>query len=123
MNLQSIYEQKDLFCAGVYRLFNTQNERSYIGTAQSVVFRVYTHCQQLNTHRHRRLELQADWDAYGWQAFRFEVLHRVDDDRARLYWEAYYMTFGGFNLYNCARDIEDRRYATLHAQYRQYVNV
>jgi hypothetical protein len=40
----------------------------------------------LRTRAHRNKELQAEWDAHGEAAFRYEILEKLEDDLAPMAW-------------------------------------
>nr|AIT94653.1 putative GIY-YIG homing endonuclease [Chlorosarcina brevispinosa] len=59
----------------IYRIFCEATERSYFGHSENVLYRLGRHYNDLQTHKnHETRLLQADWDKYGREAFRFEVL-------------------------------------------------
>jgi len=59
---------------GVYRVRNTANGKSLVGSARDVRGKLNRHLAQLKMKSHRNVELQRDWDACGPEAFVFETL-------------------------------------------------
>jgi len=59
---------------GAYCVRNVVNGKSFIGVARDVPGKLNGHRAQLRMHSHRNAELQQDWDAFGSEAFAFEVL-------------------------------------------------
>jgi hypothetical protein len=63
--------------AGVYRVLNTQSDRSLVGSSVNVNAILNRHRTELRAGSHRNRELQHDWNAFGEEAFRFEVLDTI----------------------------------------------
>lgn len=66
--------------SGVYTLTNTINGRKYYGRSADINRRWTDHVRGLNTNRHGNKFLQADWDEYGEEAFKFEVYRHTADE-------------------------------------------
>lgn len=60
--------------AGVYRVVNTANGRSLVGSSLNVQAILNRHRAELRAGGHRNKELQRDWNAVGEESFAFEVL-------------------------------------------------
>jgi hypothetical protein len=60
--------------AGVYRVWNKQQDRSLVGSSVNVTAILNRHRAELKMGHHRNRELQQDWNALGEDAFVFEVL-------------------------------------------------
>jgi hypothetical protein len=60
--------------AGVYRVFNTQGDRSLVGSSPNLPAILNRHRAELRMGGHRNAELQRDWHALGESAFVFEIL-------------------------------------------------
>jgi hypothetical protein len=60
--------------AGVYRITNTANGKILVGRGMNVQARLNSHQAQLSMACHRNKTLQQDWDRYGAEQFKFEVL-------------------------------------------------
>lgn len=65
---------------GVYCITNRSTGWFYIGaTTLAITERWNRHIYMLDTGRHHNKRLQADWDEYGGQAFKFSVVEVVQD--------------------------------------------
>jgi group I intron endonuclease len=60
--------------SGVYKITNTANGRIYIGMAFPFRTRWLAHKSQLRRGVHHNTGLQHDWNSYGSDVFRFEVV-------------------------------------------------
>ena len=60
--------------AGVYRVVNTQTDRSLVGSSINLPAILNRHRADLKMGSHRNRDLQRDWDEFGESAFAFEVL-------------------------------------------------
>lgn len=109
MQVHRVYQYPALRNSGVYQLLNTVNGRCYIGEAHWMFYRVHTHCLALDSGKHSKADLQRDWVRYGGDAFEFNVLQVATNWQSRLGWEAYYIIFGGFDLYNSSGEIRHRQ--------------
>lgn len=59
---------------GIYRILNSANNYSYIGASEDIYKRWYDHINLLNKNNHRNKNLQKDWNDYGEECFKFEIL-------------------------------------------------
>ena len=59
---------------GVYRVANTVDNKSLLGSSVDAPARLNRHRAQLGLGRHPDKELQADWTRLGADAFSFELL-------------------------------------------------
>jgi len=59
---------------GVFRVRNTANGKSFVGTSKDLPSMLNRQQAQLRFGGHPNRELQKDWDEYGAEAFEFEVL-------------------------------------------------
>lgn len=64
--------------AGVYRVHNTKNGRSLVGSSANLPGILNRHRFALENGSHLDKELQADWNKLGEAAFEFEVLDELD---------------------------------------------
>jgi hypothetical protein len=65
---------------GVYVIENLRSGRCYIGVSHTSVWQRWRdHIRKLESGRHRRTDLQADWDAIGDAGFRFFLAEPVSD--------------------------------------------
>jgi hypothetical protein len=75
--------------SGIYIIVNTINKKCYIGSAVSIKQRFTQHRRLLRQNRHFNIHLQASWNKYGEQAFKFELLERGPVNelvKAEQYW-------------------------------------
>lgn len=70
---------KARFMSGIYRIRGPKGKVYIGGTTQDFSRRWDQHCSDLVDGSHSNHELQADWNAYGSGAFRFEIVERVAD--------------------------------------------
>lgn len=75
----------------VYILTNTVTKKSYVGSCQSVKYRMKTHKYSLSHHRRTVEQMQKDYDLYGWESFALKIIGWYKDwnDGKRL--EKFYM--------------------------------
>lgn len=59
---------------GIYKIENLVNHKVYIGQTIDFTHRTYLHTHYLTTNRHYNLHLQAAWNKYGSQNFKFELI-------------------------------------------------
>lgn len=64
---------------GVYAIMHIASGRCYIGASRRLVLRFFTHQAHLVEGTHSNEALQADWNAYGPDAFTFRILDYIDD--------------------------------------------
>lgn len=65
---------------GIYRIVNLTNNKCYVGkTSCNFGDRWDSHRSLLRGGKHTNKPLQNDWNRYGEDSFRFEVLQRVED--------------------------------------------
>ena len=62
---------------GVYRVHNTKNGKTLIGSSRDVTSALNRHRAQLRMGGHPKHQLQGDWNAQGSDAFVFEVLDTI----------------------------------------------
>lgn len=65
--------------SGIYSITNLKNSRQYVGSAVNLRKRKNIHLSQLRNGKHRNPKLQAAFDKYGEEAFRFDVLEVVEN--------------------------------------------
>jgi group I intron endonuclease len=65
--------------AGVYRIRNLNNDKTYIGSSINVERRFREHRYELTAERHINIKLQRAWKKHGEGAFHFEVIERIAD--------------------------------------------
>lgn len=92
---------------GIYRIYNTINDRSYIGQSTDIKRRLQEHYRMLNllTQSHHSDKLQEDWDKYGADVFRAEVVEECPEnllDEREKYWIDFYEAGSeGYNIKVC----------------------
>jgi hypothetical protein len=59
---------------GVYRVHNTRNGKSLVGTSKDLPAVLNSHRAQLRLEVHSNRELQKDWKEMGPEVFQFEIL-------------------------------------------------
>ena len=59
---------------GIYRVLNRTNGRALVGSSVNLPAILNRHRAQLEMGSHQNRALQADWQAFGADAFEFEVL-------------------------------------------------
>lgn len=67
--------------AGIFRVRNTAQGKSFIGTSRNLPAMLNRQRFQLDWGSHPDRELQQDWDALGPDAFVFEVLDRLEPSK------------------------------------------
>lgn len=77
--------------SGIYCLINKVNLRVYVGQSSNIESRVYGHVGALRAGEHPNLGLQADWFAFGADAFEAQVLVTADNKVKRLKLETIFM--------------------------------
>lgn len=64
---------------GIYTIINVTNGRQYVGSSNDIANRWRVHRTRLNAGTHPAKELVRDWNVYGEEKFKFEVLYQVPD--------------------------------------------
>lgn len=91
---------------GVYAVHNTLNNKRYIGQSHDLHFRKIHHKSDLKHGRSINRNLQEEYDLYGAECFKFEVLEYCDEsclDEKERYYIDYYNTRNpefGYNFYH-----------------------
>lgn len=62
---------------GVYRIINTRNDKSLIGSSLNLEGVWNKHKFMLDIDKHDNKQLLEDWRQYGEDAFRFEILEQI----------------------------------------------
>lgn len=92
---------------GIYRIYNIVTNDSYVGQSLDVNRRLQEHYRTLNSlvHNHHSPKLQADWDKYGEDKFRAEVLEVCPEsmlEAREKYWIDFYDSAeNGYNVRAC----------------------
>lgn len=66
--------------SGIYTIENLVNGKLYVGYAINIDSRKINHIGKLRTRKHKNQYLQAAWDKYGEDKFRFEVIEYCDKE-------------------------------------------
>jgi group I intron endonuclease len=64
--------------AGIYEIYNTINEKRYIGQSIRVRTRLLQHINLLRKNEHPNKHLQSSWNCYGEECFTFNILEYCD---------------------------------------------
>lgn len=64
--------------SGLYKIINTQNSKLYVGSSNNIAQRWRIHLYRLKKGNHHSRHLQAAWNKYGKDAFKFEIISEVD---------------------------------------------
>lgn len=92
---------------GVYRIFNTKNNKSYVGQSLDIKRRLEEHYRSLNSlsFSHHSPKLQEDWDKYGEDNFRAEILEICPESKLEereKYWIYFFNSAeDGYNVRTC----------------------
>ena len=99
---------------GVYKIYNTQSKKYYIGSAagplRGIKSRWHGHLFNLKRNNHHSSHLQKAWNLYGASCFEFSVVEKIDIDynnikeskqkirnREQYYFEVYDVLKNGYN--------------------------
>lgn len=63
---------------GIYKITNKINGKVYIGESLDIKRRWEEHINELNNNSHHSYKLQNDWNTYGQDNFKFEILLTLD---------------------------------------------
>jgi predicted GIY-YIG superfamily endonuclease len=90
---------------GIYRILNTKNSKSYIGSSVNIESRWKQHINSLKAGKHRNQYLQRSFNEHGIEIFSFSVVE-ITSKKELLEREKYWMDFYkscdnklGYNLY------------------------
>lgn len=61
---------------GIYKITNTKNGKVYIGQSVDIDKRFKQHKKLLRNNNHINCRLQDDWNIYGEDSFKFEILEK-----------------------------------------------
>lgn len=84
---------------GIYKIVNTANGKVYIGQSTDIRSRFSHHRSELRGNRHHNPHLQAAWNKYGPNAFKFEILEECDKSKLNER-ETFWKVFHDPNTYN-----------------------
>lgn len=92
----------------IYKIRNVVNDKFYVGSTNSTKVRFKNHRRLLRNGKHHCKHLQAAWNKYGEDCFKFEVIEVVKDDSALWNAENAWLTqwVGRPECYNSGRSAE-----------------
>ena len=64
----------------VYEIICTKNNKKYIGSSKNIRKRKQEHLRDLNSNSHHSDRLQNDWNKYGPECFKFNILEYCDEN-------------------------------------------
>lgn len=72
---------------GIYRIINMVNNKFYVGSTKNFEVRLKQHFSSLKNHSHHSIMFQKDYDLYGKDVFKFEIIEEATEnyDRDLLY--------------------------------------
>jgi len=90
----------------IYKIRNVTNGKFYVGSTVDTRVRFQTHKRRLKKGTHQSPHLQAAWNKYGEECFKFEVVEHVDDPAKLLAAEQRWLDehAGKAHCYNWATD-------------------
>lgn len=87
---------------GIYRIYNTKTDKSYVGQAIDIEVRWNGHKRELEEGCHHNVLLQRDWNKYGKSSFEFSILTECNPVELnvleKLYMDLYNCTNAGYNV-------------------------
>lgn len=81
----------------IYSITNLINNKKYIGSTKSLKNREYSHFRLLKKNEHHSFHLQASYNKYGKNNFKFDIIIECDK-KNRTEMETYYINF--YNSHN-----------------------
>ncbi len=97
--------QKIVNC-GIYAIINIINQKIYIGSSRDITERIKSHFCNLKRNNLDNKNLQEDFNTYGIENFKFEIISYCKEDnlnKKELFYIYYYNSFNpncGYNLKN-----------------------
>lgn len=113
----------------IYKIINVVNDAFYVGSAVNPRRRKWEHWKSLKENTHHCSALQDAWNLYGEDAFYFEIVEEVPDDRLLMIEDIYlHRHHGQENCYNTASstfmtpsyqaEVRDKISNTLRTKYK-----
>lgn len=65
---------------GIYKITCSTNNKFYIGSSVDLAFRWIIHVDELKRKKHHNYRLQNDFDMYGLEKFKFEIILQTEDN-------------------------------------------
>lgn len=92
----------------IYKIRNVTNGKFYVGSTTNTRERFRSHRNRLRNNKHHCLHLQASWNKYGEDCFKFEIIETVESED--LLWDAENRwleeNFGKPHCYNAGRSAD-----------------
>lgn len=105
MNYKDITHNAKYKC-GIYRIINIDTNKMYIGSSKNIGDRWMSHIYALNRGNHSSKEFQYDWNKYGEESFKFEILELVKEENLLPTEQKYINKYDAFNNgYNSAKSV------------------
>ena len=76
---------------GIYCIKNIINNKCYIGSSVNIRRRFYEHKHKLKFNKHQSTYLQRSYNKYGKEAFKFEIVEKINDSNILIEKEQYYI--------------------------------
>lgn len=102
---------------GIYRILNLKNDWSYIGSSIDIDIRISEHFNNLSKNQHINQKLQIDFNKFGRDNFKFDILEETTDDQL-LIREKYWLDITE-NLYN---EVFIREFEILESDKARFLN-
>ena len=65
---------------GIYSIFNLENGKKYVGSSINLYNRLHEHLHNLRNNKAHNKHLQAAWNKYGEESFKFNILEYCETD-------------------------------------------
>lgn len=98
---------------GIYKITCLKNNKIYIGSSKNLSNRLYNHKYSLKNGIHKNVFLQKDWNYYGEENFKFEIIEYCDEDKQYELEQKYlnelkpfYRLGNGYNILENVADIK-----------------
>lgn len=109
------------YTAGIYQIYNIKNKYCYVGSAINILTRWMTHKNQLKNNKHANKCLQDDWNKYGEDNFKFNILEIISDNIIKSDVDSKYLRTRErvwiekikYKLYNRGVPIDDYNYFSM----------
>lgn len=86
---ESFYNENEI--GGLYSIHNSINNKFYIGSTNNFRKRWNVHKTLLRKNKHHSPHLQAAWNKYGEETFRFLRIQFIDSKEDRLFLEQHFL--------------------------------
>ncbi len=80
---------------GIYIIYNTFNEKMYVGSSANVQQRILIHLKELSRNNHHSIILQREFNKYGLETFKFYLVKEIKQRSKKqlIYWEQYFIDY------------------------------